>query len=135
MLPDWKGPAEVDKTILYKSGQMVMDGFDKGLASRVNVVRNRLNQITASMPSETERLVDVIARRQRSRSKTIERVKRLVKDRKSGQPGSSGDTGSDKSSTITVNFGPGSIVINGMGEQAGRDTAEALLEALANAQL
>jgi hypothetical protein len=33
MLPDWKGPIDKDRTILYASGQAVMQGFQDGMQS------------------------------------------------------------------------------------------------------
>lgn len=49
-LPDWKGPAPVDKVILRDSGRMVIDGFIKGLEGRFPAVRRSLSSLTSSLP-------------------------------------------------------------------------------------
>lgn len=46
MLPDWKGPADVDKTILIKSGQLVISGLIKGLESQYKYVDRSLAGLT-----------------------------------------------------------------------------------------
>lgn len=49
MLPDWKGPAERDRTILHESGRLVMQGFEDGLTSKFGDVRNTLGGFTAGI--------------------------------------------------------------------------------------
>ena len=46
LLPDWKGPAKTDKTILVNAGQLVIDGFIDGLTSRFGAVRDTLSDLT-----------------------------------------------------------------------------------------
>ncbi|WP_394615880.1 hypothetical protein JNUCC0626_40120 [Lentzea sp. JNUCC 0626] len=46
LLPDWKGPAPVDRTILRGAGQLVIDGFIDGLESRYDAVRKSLRGLT-----------------------------------------------------------------------------------------
>lgn len=50
MLPDWKGPASVDRKILWDSGEMVMQGFEKGLRSEFASVRSSLAALTSELP-------------------------------------------------------------------------------------
>jgi hypothetical protein len=49
MLPDWKGPEQVDKKILEKSGQLVMQGFETGLVSQFSSIRRTLGDLTGAM--------------------------------------------------------------------------------------
>lgn len=49
MLPDWKGPADVDKTILIKSGQLVIGGLIKGLESQYKYVNRSLGGLTSNI--------------------------------------------------------------------------------------
>ncbi|MFI7071868.1 hypothetical protein [Micromonospora sediminicola] len=51
MLPDWKGPAEVDRKILEASGEMVMAGFDRGLRSRFTDIQKTLGDLTGDLPA------------------------------------------------------------------------------------
>lgn len=53
LLPDWKGPAEVDRRILYPSGQMVMAGFGRGLADGAGEIRGLLGDVTGSLSGAT----------------------------------------------------------------------------------
>ncbi|MFI5840544.1 hypothetical protein ACIA8K_12630 [Catenuloplanes sp. NPDC051500] len=46
MLPDWKGPAQRDRVLLYDAGQLVIDGFINGLESRYGAVRESLTGLT-----------------------------------------------------------------------------------------
>lgn len=46
MLPDWKGPAPRDATILRKAGHLVVGGFDAGLRDKFGTVRKTLGQLT-----------------------------------------------------------------------------------------
>ncbi|MCX2949940.1 hypothetical protein [Lentzea sp. NEAU-D7] len=46
LLPDWKGPAPRDRTILRGAGQLVIDGFIDGLESRYDAVRKSLRGLT-----------------------------------------------------------------------------------------
>ena len=53
MLPDWKGPAEVDRKILEESGRMVMEGFSRGMRSGMSAIRDDLGGFTADLPTFT----------------------------------------------------------------------------------
>ena len=50
-LPDWKGPAALDKRILRDSGRMVIGGFIDGLEDRYSAVRASLGSLTTSLDS------------------------------------------------------------------------------------
>lgn len=45
-LPDWKGPAERDRTILTPAGRSVMDGFMAGISDRIPALAGQLGGIT-----------------------------------------------------------------------------------------
>lgn len=107
MLPDWKGPAELDKKILEKSGDLVMRGFESGLEGRFDSIRKTLGGFTAGLPATSAQA-------------------------RGGDGASAANPGGGRHTTVT--FGPGSIVIQGGGAAAGQEAAEAFLEALANAQ-
>lgn len=54
MLPDWKGPAEVDKKILWNSGRMVTEGFERGLRyDHFRNVKKTLEDLTGDLPGWT----------------------------------------------------------------------------------
>lgn len=46
LLPDWKGPAPVDKIILRDSGRLIIDGLVQGLEDRYSRVRETLQGLT-----------------------------------------------------------------------------------------
>jgi phage-related protein len=46
-LPDWKGPADLDKRILRPSGRWVLEGFTAGLKDVVPQVRAELGNVTS----------------------------------------------------------------------------------------
>jgi hypothetical protein len=50
MLPDWKGPANVDREILRPSGELVAGGFEDGFTSRFARTRAVMGDLTASLP-------------------------------------------------------------------------------------
>lgn len=102
MLPDWKGPAEVDRDILRNSGKLVMQGFEGGLRDEFDSIRKTLGELTGGLPGFTG-------------------------------PVRGGD-GAISGGARTLTVMPGAIVIQGGGAAAGQEAAEALLEALANAQ-
>ena len=52
-LPDWKGPAAVDRTILRDSGRMVMQGFEQGLRDQQSSIRGALGGLTGDLASMT----------------------------------------------------------------------------------
>lgn len=51
MLPDWKGPAELDARILTPNGQLLMDGFMHGIEKRLPGLRKQLGNITGDLPA------------------------------------------------------------------------------------
>ncbi|GAB3081177.1 phage tail protein [Micromonospora schwarzwaldensis] len=53
MLPDWKGPAEVDDKILYDAGQRVMKGFRLGIEDQRRSIQDTLRGLTGDLPSWT----------------------------------------------------------------------------------
>lgn len=52
MLPDWKGPAPVDRVILRPAGRMVIEGFQKGLESQYDSVRSSLGAFTQDLSGD-----------------------------------------------------------------------------------
>ena len=46
MLPDWKGPAQRDATILRDAGRLVMGGFERGLVDKFGDVKRTLGDVT-----------------------------------------------------------------------------------------
>lgn len=52
MLPSWKGPERVDRTILYGSGQLVAGGFGEGFTDTFEgSVRPQMGDLTTALPS------------------------------------------------------------------------------------
>ncbi|MFE2020140.1 hypothetical protein ACFW9O_19105 [Streptomyces sp. NPDC059499] len=51
MIPDWKGPEEVDKKLLVPAGQSLMGGLMGGIASQIPALRNQLGTVTGGIPS------------------------------------------------------------------------------------
>lgn len=51
MLPDWKGPPDVDRAILRPAGRNVMAGFEAGLASYAPRIQAMLSGFTANIPA------------------------------------------------------------------------------------
>lgn len=49
MLPDWKGPAKRDATILKGAGHLVMQGFEDGLVGGMDSVKSTLGGLTSSL--------------------------------------------------------------------------------------
>lgn len=50
LIPDWKGPMDVDKKLLTPSGEAIMDGLIAGFDSRIPEIRATLGAITATIP-------------------------------------------------------------------------------------
>jgi phage-related protein len=48
-LPDWKGPEEVDRTVLFNAGRLVIGGFLDGLESMYAEVHKSLRSFTAGI--------------------------------------------------------------------------------------
>jgi hypothetical protein len=106
MLPDWKGPAEVDRKILEDSGRMVIAGFGRGMESEFEAVRKRLAGLTAELPGFT-----------------------------AAAGTSRGGDGAALGGTVAVTIQAGAIVVQGQGREAGQEAAEAILERLGQATL
>lgn len=51
-IPDWKGPADVDRRLLTKNGELIMGGLVRGLESGYGDVRRTLMGLTADLPSQ-----------------------------------------------------------------------------------
>lgn len=51
LLPDWKGPAEVDRVILRESGRLVMGGFREGLEDEYGSIEKTLGSFTRGLTS------------------------------------------------------------------------------------
>ncbi|MFE3771025.1 hypothetical protein [Streptomyces sp. NPDC059122] len=51
MLPDWKGPAELDARILTPNGRLLLTGFMKGIQDQVPELKRQLGGITAEIPT------------------------------------------------------------------------------------
>lgn len=49
MIPDWKGPADVDKKLLEGNGQLIIGGLMKGLESQFPAVRKLLGTLTGEI--------------------------------------------------------------------------------------
>jgi phage-related protein len=50
MIPDWKGPAEKDATLLTPNGRLLMEGLIAGIDATTGQLRSRLADITRSLP-------------------------------------------------------------------------------------
>lgn len=49
LLPSWKGPASLDRVILFNSGALVIDGFIRGIDSQQGNVRSSLQGLTSDL--------------------------------------------------------------------------------------
>lgn len=49
MIPDWKGPADRDRTLLVEAGKLVIGGFARGLESEFPTVEAKLAKFTGSL--------------------------------------------------------------------------------------
>lgn len=49
LIPDWKGPEDVDKKLLTPAGASIMDGLMRGIDARLPDLRSQLAGITASI--------------------------------------------------------------------------------------
>lgn len=52
MIPDWKGPAELDAKLLTPNGKMIMRSLIQGFQKEIPNVRNTLKNLTNEIPSE-----------------------------------------------------------------------------------
>lgn len=46
LIPDWKGPAKVDKTLLYDAGQLIMEGLINGIDKKTGALKSQLKKVT-----------------------------------------------------------------------------------------
>ncbi|MDT9688199.1 hypothetical protein Q5762_07485 [Streptomyces sp. P9(2023)] len=53
MIPDWKGPADVDARLLRPAGRLVIGGFQRGISDQVPALQRQLQGITTSLPGMT----------------------------------------------------------------------------------
>lgn len=49
LIPDWKGPAEVDRRLLKPSGQLIMRGLIDGIAASLPALRKQLDAVTGDI--------------------------------------------------------------------------------------
>ena len=61
LLPDWKGPASKDKTLLTDAGQLIIGGLVDGLESKYGTVRRSLAGLTKDIARTEVAAPDVIA--------------------------------------------------------------------------
>lgn len=57
LLPSWKGPADKDAKLLTRNGELVIEGFAKGLENRYGDVRRSLGGFTGSLASSAGSIV------------------------------------------------------------------------------
>jgi phage-related protein len=50
LIPDWKGPMEVDKKLLFPTGQAIMGGLEEGMMSGASTLERALGALTAAIP-------------------------------------------------------------------------------------
>ena len=103
MLPDWKGPAELDRRILRDAGRQVMEGFQAGIQDERGNVERLLRGITSDIGSVG-----------------------TFTGRVQGGDGAGQMGGRVVVENVT-------ITITGQGREAGEQAAEAVLEKLAQA--
>lgn len=53
MIPDWKGPADVDAKLLRPAGRLVIGGFQQGISDQVPALQRQLQGITTGLPGMT----------------------------------------------------------------------------------
>lgn len=63
MLPDWKGPAKRDATILKPAGQLLMQGLVAGITSSQDKVKKSLQNVTKSLTTIQEKAIKAEADR------------------------------------------------------------------------
>jgi phage-related protein len=51
LIPDWKGPMDVDRKLLTPNGEAIMDSLLAGFDSRLPEIRAQLGSLTATIPS------------------------------------------------------------------------------------
>jgi phage-related protein len=50
LIPDWKGPMDVDRKLLTPNGEAIMDSLMAGFDSRLPEIRAQLGSLTATIP-------------------------------------------------------------------------------------
>jgi len=50
LLPDWKGPADRDRRLLFPSGRLIMQGLSSGIQAQVPDLQRQLRRLTAEIP-------------------------------------------------------------------------------------
>ncbi|MCU1617796.1 MAG: tape measure protein [Frankiales bacterium] len=53
LIPDWKGPAELDAVLLVNNGGLIMGGLMDGIGAQIPALRKQLGGITADIPAMT----------------------------------------------------------------------------------
>ena len=53
MIPDLKGPLDVDRKLLTPAGEQIMQGLIRGMQSQLPSLRRELTGVTAMFPSVT----------------------------------------------------------------------------------
>jgi TP901 family phage tail tape measure protein len=66
MIPDWKGPANVDKKLLYGAGRLTMQGYGEGLDDMLPTIKRKLQGLTGQIPSLTNSASPVVSASSRS---------------------------------------------------------------------
>lgn len=61
LLPSWKGPASLDRVILFNSGALVIDGFIRGIDSQQGNVRSSLQGLTSGLSTSVRVGADISA--------------------------------------------------------------------------
>jgi TP901 family phage tail tape measure protein len=56
-IPDWKGPAPVDRKLLFRSGLMIMGGLARGIQAGVRGVKKTLGGVTMSIAPSFDNVV------------------------------------------------------------------------------
>ncbi|MBQ9041415.1 MAG: tape measure protein [Eggerthellaceae bacterium] len=51
LIPDWKGPEDVDRNLLVESGEFIMGGLINGIQSQMRNLRSALGNVTSSIES------------------------------------------------------------------------------------
>lgn len=51
LIPDWKGPEDVDRKLLYGAGELLMEGLGEGIMSRLGDLRSQLGTVTDTVAS------------------------------------------------------------------------------------
>jgi hypothetical protein len=50
MIPNWKGPADVDRKLLTPNGEMIIDSLMGGIKNRLPQLKMQLTGVTAGIP-------------------------------------------------------------------------------------